>query len=259
MERLDIQPDQLPSLLSTTRDPRLTAERILIPNPHSDGVMGEYFYDSNDQKTYPYAEIDSDLARQVVGYGMIGYDLAFCRSLTHEYLNADALNTTIFRGIWMAVIVTYAKCFAESEGRKTRLHADAVFQKDQKLLAIHRAIIDLRNTFVAHSGLTRQEGGHVAIVLNPPEDPRGIKAVEALNFSVRLPEQPRLAEFETVIALAATYATDKLKELNDQLKGEVNSIPLDQLYEASFTPDQLPHVLVSPVSSVPVKAAPPQM
>ena len=65
----------------------------------------------------------------------------------------------ICSSIFTSSIITYAKCFTQADRRKVTLKED-IFKKnkDADLIDMHREIMRLRNTWVAHSGHSGKEG-----------------------------------------------------------------------------------------------------
>jgi len=121
--------------------------------------------------------LDSPLARQLAGYALIEKDL---RSVLlwieeiksrhtdapqrkHERFgrSADRETYTLIKGLFVAALTFYGKCFAQCEGRRVKLERS---QLDKRYQATHDEAIEYRHNFAAHSGAAKLEHVEVALV-----------------------------------------------------------------------------------------------
>lgn len=70
----------------------------------------------------------------------------------------------LVKGLFVAALTFYGKCFTSCEGRKVKLERTII---DQEYLDLHDHIMKLRNNFAAHSGAENFEEVRVSLALHP--------------------------------------------------------------------------------------------
>jgi hypothetical protein len=129
-------------------------------------------------KKAPRALITSKLAQQLAGYTLIEKDLRNILIWLDEIdtifpqserpnvvsLSPDRERFNIIKGLYVAALTFYGKCFATCEGRKIKLDRKFV---DDAYKEAHDHTINMRNNFAAHSGADSFEEVKVALVLYP--------------------------------------------------------------------------------------------
>lgn len=73
----------------------------------------------------------------------------------------------MMKGLYVACLASYGKCFSTAEGRKVKLDRSYV---DEKFRELHDDTIHLRNNFAAHSGTDSYESVKIALVLPPKKE-----------------------------------------------------------------------------------------
>lgn len=132
----------------------------------------------HEYKTEVFVLLESKLAEKYLGFVSIRKDLDFTkRSLKYlleiEETDGRPIKETsgklhirehddflhcLRQSIYFASVITYGKCFASAEGRRTRLEKkDILIDADENLLRTHELIIDIRNQYVAHGGSSDNE------------------------------------------------------------------------------------------------------
>jgi hypothetical protein len=126
---------------------------------------------------------DSKRAMQLAGYTLIEKDLrsviTWLREIEKRHVDGpkvdsdrhawskDRENYDLIKGLFVAALTFYGKCFAQCEGRRVKLernHLDASFRE------MHDVCIKYRNNFAAHSGAAQFETVQIAIVF--PRKPK---------------------------------------------------------------------------------------
>lgn len=142
-----------------------------------DRVTGQVY------RTYTYKRrpanrilLKSKIAQQFAGYILIEKDLRSSlvwldeienRSLSggkrkeYNHSNSDRENFNLVKGLFVALLTFYGKCFTKCEGRPVKLER---VQLDQKYHALHDECIKYRHNFAAHSGAKKLEKVEIALV-----------------------------------------------------------------------------------------------
>jgi len=121
--------------------------------------------------------LNSRLAGQLAGYTLIEKDLrsvaVWLREIGMRHTDRhrheseshgrseDRDNYNIIKGLFVASLTFYGKCFSQCEGRRVKLDRQIV---DEPFLALHDECISYRNNFAAHSGAARVETVEIALV-----------------------------------------------------------------------------------------------
>ncbi len=134
------------------------------------GLSNEYLYEG---KAAPSVRMTDKISEQYGAYSLIEKDL---RSVIFwlneiEKLKPDRLDRwknpekmNLIKGLFVAALTFYGKCFASCEGRKVKLEK-SIF--DEKELEIHDNLMKLRHNFAAHSGAENFEEVKVSLALHP--------------------------------------------------------------------------------------------
>lgn len=178
--------------------------------------------------------LESRLCSQLAGYALIEKDL---RSVLiwlgeiesrhtdgpshkgeHFARSSDRANYNLIKGLFVAALTFYGKCFSKCEGRPVKLERA---QLDDQFRSLHDECIAYRHNFAAHSGAKKIE--YVEIALVSP-----VKYKDKVPFKVyRELSQPDLfwaSSVEiTLIALvehAHSIASAKIEFLTEKIQQE---------------------------------------
>jgi hypothetical protein len=190
-----------------------------------------YTYNGKPCRRVP---IDTRLCKQLAGYALIEKDLRSAavwfgeiealregeREPSGYKLASDRKTYNVIKGLFVAALTFYGKCFSRCEGRPVKLERN---QLEEKYRAGHDELIKLRHNFAAHSGDERIEYVEIALVL-----PRAAKPVVMPNLYREL-FQPdlmiaKLGEMSLVdvVEHARAIALRKIEMLSEKiLKDEV--------------------------------------
>ncbi|EPD44762.1 hypothetical protein HMPREF9701_00350 [Delftia acidovorans CCUG 274B] len=120
--------------------------------------------------------LTSKLAEQYTGYMLIEKDLRSSlvwldeienRHLSDEkikqynHFNPDRENFNLVKGLFVALLTFYGKCFTQCEGRRVKLER---VQIDPKYHVLHDECMKYRHNFAAHSGAKKLEKAEIALV-----------------------------------------------------------------------------------------------
>ena len=198
---------------------------IIEPDADSIKRHTQYYF---KRKRAPRIELRGKIAKQLAGYVLIEKDL---RSVTvwlneierlnlrsdvegHLEMSVDREKFNLIKGLYVAALTFYGKCFTSCEGRRVKLEKSII---DVKFRNTHDEVMRMRHNFAAHSGADSFEEVKIAVVLYPNKRP------------VRLPKIYRelsQADFrdnhenETFVALAEhvrSRVIDKAKIIENRL------------------------------------------
>jgi len=149
-------------------------------------VVGET---AADRQTFYYykgkiairIELKSKLAQQLAGYTLIEKDLrnilVWLQAIDAIFPKEEHPNETIIspdrerfntiKGLYVASLTFYGKCFSQCEGRRAQLNKKLI---DQKFHELHEDILKQRNNYAAHSGADKFEDVKIALVLAPKRE-----------------------------------------------------------------------------------------
>jgi hypothetical protein len=150
-------------------------------------IESKHFIDRVTGKTYRRytykgrpcvrVEVKSKIVDQLAGYTLIEKDLRSVRIWLEEidrlhtdrptreseryHAPEDRERYNIVKGLFVAALTFYGKCFSKCEGRPVKLERA---QLDTAFLELHDDCIAYRHNFAAHSGAKRIEHVEVAVV-----------------------------------------------------------------------------------------------
>ena len=121
--------------------------------------------------------LTSRLSTHLAGYSLIEKDLRsvlawidaidklhverFTGKGNHFSKSADRSNYNVVKGLFVAALTFYGKCFSKCEGRPVKLERAQVASQFHDL---HDQCIEYRHNFAAHSGSKRIESAAIALV-----------------------------------------------------------------------------------------------
>lgn len=167
-------------------------KRILlkIDASSSDAFSEQHFVDKVTGKTYrkytykrkpcKTVVMTSKRAEQLAGYTLIEKDLRSCLAWLDEIdgrhgptdkqdffiHNTDRPTYTIIKGLFVALLTFYAKCFTQCEGRRIKLDRKKL---DPQFHEIHDSCMNMRHNFAAHSGAEKIEQARIVAAYSPPK------------------------------------------------------------------------------------------
>lgn len=134
------------------------------------GLNNEYLYCGEPA---PSVQMTDKISEQYGAYSLIEKDL---RSVIFwlqeiENLKPEDLDRwkkpekmNLVKGLFVAALTFYAKCFTSCEGRRVKLEK-SIFDADD--LKVHEHLMSLRHNFAAHSGAEGFEEVKVSLALHP--------------------------------------------------------------------------------------------
>ncbi|PMQ14743.1 hypothetical protein [Janthinobacterium sp. AD80] len=143
-----------------------------IVEPES-GKIHRYYYNGKPCKR---VMVDTRLSKQLAGYVLIEKDL---RSVIVWLKEIDSIRASepsvsgsvhainrktynVIKGLFVAALTFYGKCFTRCEGRPVKLERKQV---EEKYRLKHDQLQNYRNNFAAHSGATDIENVKIAVII----------------------------------------------------------------------------------------------
>ena len=146
-----------------------------ILDPSSRKRHTQYFF---QRKRAPRIQLVDKVSRQLAGYTLIEKDLRNVLAWLEEIsrlvppegrsgksvLSGDRAIFNLVKGLYVASLTFYGKCFTKCEGRGIKLEQRII---DEPFLEAHRGVMHMRHNFAAHSGADNFEEVKIALVLHP--------------------------------------------------------------------------------------------
>jgi hypothetical protein len=146
-----------------------------VVEPRSGKVHRLYTY---KRKPCRRVVLDTKLAAQLAGYTLIEKDLRNVlvwlaeidrlhsdgptRKADHYATSPDREKYNLIKGLFVAALTFYGKCFSKCEGRPVKLER---VQLREEFRVLHDTCMKYRHNFAAHSGAERLEHVEIVVVL----------------------------------------------------------------------------------------------
>ena len=208
-------------------DPFWTYETVLKPDGFD--MYNKYYYKRNKAKRIV---LDTPISKAYSGYKLIEKDLRNCLiwlRIIEKHLNEEPrysnqsqnLDNTdnrelfdMIKGLFVASLTIYGKCFTTCEGRRIKLERDNL---DESHKDTHDYAMSFRHNFAAHSGAKNMEFARFVVVLEPKKykSKRPVTVAELLQ-----PDTWGLENVKEFIGLAESariFALEKVEMLHEKL------------------------------------------
>lgn len=151
--------------------------------------LHEDIHDSNspitecliDNESVPFAIINDPEANQLARWQLITKELEFVESQLvialglvlnrRERFNLDRRDEVgvILKSLIDSAVIGYIKCFNQTKGRRVKLEVRNLFptNNEAKYLELHIMLKKLRDSYIAHAGVSNHEGSQMIAVVDP--------------------------------------------------------------------------------------------
>ncbi|MEQ5807721.1 hypothetical protein J3369_09905 [Alteromonas sp. NFXS44] len=142
--------------------------------PENHTRYNRYFF---KRKRAPRIELNGNIAKQLAGYSLIEKDLRNVLIWLDEIeklhptsmrgetkISPDRNIYNLVKGLYVAVLTFYGKCFTKCEGRRIKLDKKLI---DEDYKKVHDDVMHMRHNFAAHSGADSFEEVKIVLVLPP--------------------------------------------------------------------------------------------
>ncbi|MEZ8794571.1 hypothetical protein AB6D86_22115 [Vibrio splendidus] len=138
-----------------------------------DPVQGRYNKYYYGKKLAPQIAMTDKISQQYAAYTLIEKDLRSVEFWLREIerlkpsplervKDPDKMN--VIKGLFVAALTFYGKCFTSCEGRKVKLETKVIPEQHKDT---HEQVMRLRHNYAAHSGADNFEEAKVSLVLHP--------------------------------------------------------------------------------------------
>jgi hypothetical protein len=218
-------------IVPDTSDPDIVVKRFIEPLT---GEVHALYYCK--RKLMPQVPLQGFLSEQLAGYVLIEKDLQNALrwvKRAESLVEPDLLNTKstyissdnrdtydLAKGLFVAALTFYAKCFTKCEGRRAQLNKSCL---NAELRASHDLFMKFRNNFAAHSGAEKIEYAKASLVLRPKPKKQEMPQIvcNRVQPDLLLPRgsQPGLADLINSALSCVNARHDKITEkiLNEEI------------------------------------------
>ncbi|EPU9477403.1 hypothetical protein ACV0UQ_004241 [Vibrio vulnificus] len=142
-------------------------EEVFDPNK---GRYNKYYY---GRKLAPQVSMTDKISQQYAAYTLIEKDLRNVLFWLNEIERLqpnpldrvkDPNKMNVIKGLFVAALTFYGKCFTSCEGRKIKLETKII---PERHVGTHEQVMKLRHNYAAHSGADNFEEAKVSLVLHP--------------------------------------------------------------------------------------------
>lgn len=199
------------------------------------------FFRTKSGKVCRYAFIDTSNAKRIGGYISIDNDLKNSLEAFQclNALNIDPSNDTqvIKRSLMVNAVVTYMKCFTQSDGRKIKLEGKDIFKSDTILINQHNKLSEFRHQYLAHSGKSKHEEISIVAILNPDETKKKIFDIDiGVNSTTNIDTEVPICI--DLVRFVRKHVNEKINKLMNLFQIEISDVDLIDLYNNSVLPDE---------------------
>jgi hypothetical protein len=190
-------------------------------------VVVPYFFSNKE----PF---NHKLSEQHAGYHSILSDLNTSFDLLDKYydkFNDPMLDDTV----WRQSILLIGRTFAEGEGRKVKLEVKN-FTEENGLRDFLKRVIKIRNSFIAHHGLTEMSLFLTVVVLSDANNLKSISDVTNFGIENSSGSREEIEEIKKLVKILIDWTKNKIKKLSLQIKNDFEAMDIEDLYRKSFKP-----------------------
>lgn len=197
-----------------------------ILDPNTNKRHTQYFY---KRKRAPRIELKDKVSQQLAAYTLIEKDLRNVLvwldeiDRLHPVANRkgksqiadDRVVFNVVKGLYVAALSFYGKCYTSCEGRRTKLEAT---QLNDEYQDAHKSVMHMRHNFAAHSGAENFEEVKIALVLYPnkksDEQPRLYRELMQPDFMDSSDEDK---SFKDLVNHVRNKVLDKIEKLEERI------------------------------------------
>ncbi|MES2684176.1 MAG: hypothetical protein V4650_11715 [Pseudomonadota bacterium] len=210
--------------------------------PHQELFERTTFYFYKGQSAHRIA-LESKASKQLAGYALIEKDLRNISSWIKEIdriypiserptgntKSPDRERFNLIKGLYIACVTSYAKCFTQCDGRNAQLKKNQI---DLKFREAHEDVMSQRNNYTAHSGAKKYEYARIALVLPARKaQHKKVKIFTELSQPDMWLWHEEEISFPTLIAHAHAITQEKIeKTINHIIEKEINPKSKDYWY-----------------------------
>lgn len=217
-------------------------EVVLIPD---EGYVRTFHF---DKELTPLYILKTKHAIRYAGYRMISKDLSLVFEVLKELVDTKPKSGVVIQSLSFTAIITYGKCFTSAEGRRIKLDEGALKGVNEELNLVHKNVIEMRHSYVAHGGIGDFEKNPVCVAFHPTQPGKVLDIYDNVSYtSSILPSVPLFLEL--IIALDK-YVNEKIGIHEKKMKEELFKLKLSEIWDKVFNPRNMEKFILT-ASGVP--------
>lgn len=208
----------------------------------ADKITITYHFGGKTKPSSQVIELKSPITKRYCGLKLIEKDLRDIKLYLKEYKkllgrgnekstpNNTSFESLIAKSLLTTIGIHYARCFPGSKGRGALLQESEISNNN---IETHRLLMDLRNTYLAHSDVSRYEGCSYVILI-PPKN----KAYKNTSIPVSLAELFQLTgidglgnDIERLIHELYEKVNIKLTDCEENINNIISKLSPEKVYD----------------------------
>ncbi|KAJ8738356.1 hypothetical protein H9Y13_09320 [Aeromonas veronii] len=207
-------------------DPNWLYETVLLKDEFI--AYNNYFY--KRVKAHRIV-LDTPKAKALAAYTLIEKDLRSCAVWLNAILNIlksdprhvnangnlaneDRETYNVVKGLFVAALTIYGKCYTSCEGRRVKLEKSNL---DEMYHEIHDEAMSFRHNFAAHSGAKKLETTSVVVVLDSKFNRRNIPRISTELMQPDSWSIKETKDFINLVEHVRKFVKDKISALTDKV------------------------------------------
>ncbi|TOP86890.1 hypothetical protein [Vibrio parahaemolyticus] len=183
---------------------RKPAHRVVVDTPKATTLSG-------------YLLIEKDLRNTLIWLNQIKSTLEqhdATKNQTGHIATGDRSIFDTVKGLFVAALTFYGKCFSTCEGRRIKLDKKII---DEKYVDTHSYLIEMRNNFAAHSGATKVEVARVVLALDKNKKKNTFPHLAKEVFQPDTSSLQEIYKFIESVEWLHKYVDDKIDTLVEKI------------------------------------------
>lgn len=162
-------------------------------------------------------KIDSPKAKKFKGLKSILRDINFIEYSIKRFI----INPSNEYEHFIALIITYRKCFSDSKGRHAKLEKQRDLKgADQKSLDLHERIIEIGNKHIAHAEATLYDQNITVLILDKEQKAIGIEVLNMMLVNFTIDDYKK---WLTLLKILKSNVDINIKKISFSIINEYNS------------------------------------
>jgi hypothetical protein len=190
-------------------------------------------------------DLDDNRIKRYKGYASIAFDLKTVGEFVSLLLDLRARNVKIEnqgesvdrlaeRSLFVSSIITYARCFTDSKGRGIRLESKDCFNSvDAKYLQGHNSLMEIRNQYLAHAGVSNSERVYATANFNVKGDEVTFRLSHEIFGQYGISDND-LIEFKEIVQILLERTVGKRDEASKNYVDSLNLLEKKELLKKAY-------------------------
>lgn len=168
--------------------------------------------------------IPEEIGRKARSFMSIKWDLEDARTAFEELSVMILMNDgheVIRTALWKSAIITYGRCFSNSEdGGQSKLEIKECFKDAKYYIPIHSSLINIRNGYIAHRGINEFEETVLFMKVDSKEPEAATFAMK--SFRATTSSFKNLVDYQNVIEHLQAYVEQRIEKQLHKIDGHLH-------------------------------------